>query len=54
MYHADAIEKYHSTAYRKIHTPFLVVNGQKDSTILSADAFVKKLLTQKFLLLICA
>ncbi len=42
MYHADAFGKYPAVEYNKIRTPFLVVNGQKDSTILSADAFVKK------------
>lgn len=42
MYHADALKNYPKVEYKKIKTPFLVVNGQRDSTIQSADAFVKK------------
>ncbi len=41
-YHADALKFYPKPEYRKIKTPYLVVTGEKDSTIDSSDAFVRK------------
>ncbi len=40
-YHADAM-LYPAPDYQKIHTPFLVVAGAKDTIINSSDAFVEK------------
>jgi pimeloyl-ACP methyl ester carboxylesterase len=41
-YHADVLESYPKYEYDQIKTPFLVVAGDKDPIINSADAFVKK------------
>ncbi len=40
-YHADAM-LYPKIDYKKIRTPFLVVNGTEDPIIQSSDAFVEK------------
>ena len=41
FYHADALQEP-PTDYSKIHAPFLVVKGAKDSDITSCDQFVQK------------
>lgn len=41
-YHNDALMIYPRPAYEEIKTPYLVVAGEKDSIIDSADAFVEK------------
>lgn len=43
FYHADALQKP-AIDYRKIQTPFLVVEGTEDCTIISCDQFVQKAL----------
>ena len=42
MYHADALKSYPKVEYKKIKTPFLVVNGQRDSTIYTSGCFCEK------------
>ncbi|MEI8366164.1 MAG: hypothetical protein WCF65_07070 [Parachlamydiaceae bacterium] len=41
LYHADAFQ-IPSIDYSQIHSPFLVVEGTKDSSIISCDQFVQK------------
>lgn len=41
-YHADALSVYPKPEYEKIKTPYLVVAGEKDTILSSADAFVEK------------
>ena len=41
-YHADALADYPAPAYQQLRTPFLVVAGDKDSSVASTDAFVQK------------
>lgn len=41
-YHADALKEYPAIEYEKIKTPYLVVVGENDSIVSSAQVFVEK------------